>query len=143
VNFLLDTCVVSESTKPIPNVNVMKWLSEIDQNRVFISSVTLGELQKGISKLEDGKQKTRLETWFTDDLRSMFRGRTLVLDDEVMIGWGQIYAFLEKNGVKVPVFDSLIAACAIANGCVLVTENTKDFKAMNVKLFNPWNGEFA
>ena len=139
MKFLLDTCVVSEFTKLTPNSKVIEWLRQCDQSSLYLSSITVGELSKGIAKLDEGKKKLELSKWLNDDLRVRFSDRIISLDVDVMMGWGIICGSLEKSGLSVPVMDSLIAASAIAYDLILVTNNVNDFKNMNVKLHNPWN----
>jgi toxin FitB len=138
VKYLLDTCVISEFTKPLPNEKVLAWLRQCDQTSLFLSSITIGELAKGIAKLPDGKKKTALDAWLHDDLQFRFHDRIVSLDMEVMMQWGNLCGSLESSGVTVPIMDSLIAACALARDLILVTNNSNDFKAMTPHLVNPW-----
>ena len=139
MKFLLDTCVVSEFTKITPNPKVIEWLRHCDQSALYLSSITVGELSKGIAKLDEGKRKLELSKWLNDDLRVRFSDRIISLDVDVMMGWGIICGSLERLGISTPVMDSLIAASAIAYDLILVTNNVNDFKNMNVRLHNPWN----
>ncbi len=139
MNYLLDTCVVSEFTKPVPNSGVIKWIKSVDQGSLFISAITFGEIVKGISRLDDGKKKSELMNWFKGDLRLRFAQRTVDLDAEVMIGWGDIMGMLDRKGFHVPIIDSLIAACVMAHDMTLVTKNTKDFAVLGINVMNPWS----
>jgi predicted nucleic acid-binding protein len=130
--------LVAEFTKPKPNEGVVRWLKDEDQLEMHLSCITIGEISKGIEKLDDGLKKNKLSKWLHDDLQVRFQGKIISLDSDVMMGWGKICGALERSGINIPIIDSLIAACAIAYDLTLVTKNSKDFKNMNIKMFDPW-----
>ena len=139
MNFLLDTCVISELTKAKPNQTVVDWVVGQDASRCFISSITLGEIQKGIRKLPDSAKKNDLQTWLDRDLRERFSGRTIAIAANEAQEWGRIFAAVEAQGKPMPLVDSLIAATAVFHDMTLVTRNTRDVAASGVTLFDPWN----
>jgi toxin FitB len=138
VKFLLDTCLVSELVKKEPNAAVLKWLDESDERGFFLSVLSLGELQKGISKLPTGARKDDLQGWIEHDLIERFEGRILDLDQGTALIWGKLQGEAEQKGEKLPVMDSLIAATAAAHGLVVVTRNVKDMERCQARVFNPW-----
>jgi toxin FitB len=138
VKFLLDTCLISELVKRDPNAAVLKWLDDRDEQTLFLSVLTPGELQKGISKLSSGVRKDDLQAWIEHDLIERFAGRILDLDLETALLWGKLQGEAELNGEKLPVMDSLIAATATAHGLVVVTRNVKDMERCQTRVFNPW-----
>lgn len=138
LHYLLDTCVVSEFVKPRPEKKVFEWLNSIDAERVYLSVVTLGEIQRGISVKPASNRRTELEEWLNGDLVAQFAGRILSLDHETFITWGQMVAPLKAMGKPMDVMDSLIAATAIHHKMVLVTRNTSDFVNVDLNVFNPW-----
>jgi toxin FitB len=138
MKYLLDTCVISEFVKISPNSGVINWITNIDEDNLYISVITLGELEKGITKLSESKKKKNLQTWLTQ-LEKRFEERTLLLDKDSAYKWGQIQAESEEKGLKIPAIDALIAASAITNGMTIVTRNEKDLKRSGVKIFNPWD----
>jgi len=138
MKYLLDTCLVSELVKKEPNPAVVSWLDEQDEQKLFLSVLNLGELQKGISKLPDGAKKEELQAWVALDLVERFTGRILELDLETALCWGRIQGEAEQAGEKLPVMDSLIAATAKAHGLVVVTRNVRDIERCGVKVCNPW-----
>lgn len=140
MKFLLDTCLISELVKKEPNAAVLKWLDERDEQNLFLSILTLGEIQKGISRLSTGVRKDDLQTWIEHDLIERFEGRILDLDLEMALIWGKLPGEAELKGEKLPVMDSLIAATAIAHGLVVVTRNVKDIERCRARVFNPWEG---
>ena len=140
MKFLLDTCLISELVKKEPNAAVLKWLDERDEQSLFLSVLTPGELQKGISRLATGTRKDDLQAWIEHDLIERFAGRILDLDLETALIWGELQGEAELKGEKLPVMDSLIAATAIAHGLVVVTRNVKDIERCRARVFNPWEG---
>ena len=137
MSFLLDTNVISELRKPVPDPNVMHWFQKFPEDQLAVCVLTLGEIQSGISKLSSGTKKADLVLWF-DRLRESFRDQVFSIDEPVSLKWGEIAAQSQRNGRSIPVIDGLIAACAIVNSSTLVTRNTKDFEETGVELFNPW-----
>ncbi len=139
MNYLLDTCVISELVKLESNRNVVSWIGEQREESLFLSSITVGEIQKGISLLnEDARKKNRLQSWLDDELPERFRNRILSIDVKVARKWGEIMASAKKRGRKMPVVDSLIASIGLAFDMTVVTRNVRDMETSGVKLFNPW-----
>jgi len=138
LNYLLDTCVISEFVKPQPEHKVIKWLNEVEVDRLFLSVVTLGEIQSGISNLPPSNRRTELEEWLNGDLVRQFANRVLVLDGDTMITWGQMTAEHKRQAKPMGVMDSLIAATALKHKMALVTRNTADFQHVGLSLLNPW-----
>lgn len=138
MNYLLDTNVISELTTNDPDSNVVAWLENIDQENIFLSVITIGELKKGIEKLSGSKRKKDLVSWLENDLLVRFGERIVPLDLPVMLLWGTMIAELEKAGTPLPAIDSLLAASAAQKGLTLVTRNIKDFEPAGIPLMNPW-----
>jgi predicted nucleic acid-binding protein len=138
MSYLLDTCVLSEARKPNADARVIDWLERIDESRLFLSAVTLGEIQKGISKLEESQRRRALQIWLEQDLSQRFTGRILPMDAETALEWGRLQGQAARAGRTLPVIDSLIAATAIRHGLILATRNTADFEGVPMKLLNPW-----
>jgi predicted nucleic acid-binding protein len=139
MKYLLDTCIISELVKPIPNDNVISWLTSIDESKLYISVLTVGEIEKGIEKLTDGSKKKKLKLWVEDDLKYRFEGRIIPIDLNVAIKWGQIQAMTERAGKPLPAIDGLIAVSAIVNNCIVATRNTSDMEQSSAELLNPWD----
>lgn len=138
MNYLLDTCVLSEYKKPDPSAQVLSWLNEQGDESLYISVLTIGEMEKGIFKMPPSKRKTDL-TAFVETLMARFTGRILDLDVDVLRRWGTMIGGLESKGRPMPVIDSLMAATALAGDLTLVTRNVADFADTGVKIFDPWD----
>jgi len=138
LKYLLDTCLISELLKKVPNPAVVSWLNDQDEQSLFLSVLTIGELQKGISKLLDSARKDELQAWVEHDLALRFTGRIIDTEIEAMLIWGRLQGESERNGERLPVMDSLIAATAKTHGLVVVTRNVKDIERCQVRVCNPW-----
>jgi len=137
MSFLLDTCVISELVAKQPNPAVLQWVDSVDENMLFLSVITIGEIKRGIEKLPDSKRKSVLQDWLEDDLLIRFRDRILSIDTAVMLTWGQLAADLEKQGKPMPAVDSLIAATCLQGRLDLVTRNESDFVNSGVTVISP------
>jgi toxin FitB len=138
VSYLLDTCLISELIKPKPDRKIVNWVKGIDDEDQYLSSLTIGEIQKGISKLNDSDWKRDLQQWLECDLLERFRGRIVSIDSRVAQKWGEIIAQAELRGTLMPIIDSLIAATGIVHDLTVVTRNTGDMEGCGVNLLNPW-----
>ena len=136
--FLLDTNVISELVKPRPEPKVVNWIEGIDENLLYLSVLTLGEIRKGVAALPQSARRTALEAWLDSDLRLRFSKRILAIDEQVADRWGSLAGLPQKDGHPLPVIDGLLAATAIHHNLTLVTRNTGDTVAMGVAVFNPW-----
>jgi toxin FitB len=141
MNYLLDTCVLSEFTRHKPNEEVVLWMESIDEDKLFISAITIGEIQHGIERLPESHRKTELLVWMNNRLIQRFGQRILPLDTQTMFLWGSLIAQVEKSGQPMPVMDSLIAATALFNNLIIVTRNGSDFLPCGVQVINPWDGK--
>jgi toxin FitB len=138
MNYLLDTCVLSEYTRRRPDGKVIQWMDAIRDDELYISVITFGEIQRGIDKLTESPRRTDLITWMNEDLVNRFDGRIVPIDLETMLLWGNLTARMDANGTPMSLMDSLIAVSALRNNLVLVTRNETDFQASGVRLVNPW-----
>lgn len=138
MNFLLDTCVISELVASQPNPAVVRWVDSADEDRLYLSVITIGEIKRGIVKLANSKRKSALQEWLEGNLLIRFRDKILPIDTAVMLVWGQLAADLEKQGKPMPAIDSLIAATCLLRRLDLVTRNEIDFAHSGVKVINPW-----
>lgn len=135
--FLLDTNIVSNATRPVPSEALAAWFNEQRDDDLFISALTLAEIQRGIFEKPSGKKRALLERWFmgADGPRALFAGRILPFDESAALIWARLMAEGTAVGRPRSGFDMMIAAVAEANGCVVATDNERDFAA--VPFINP------
>ena len=139
MNFLLDTNVVSEWTKSRPNAEVVTWLAEADEDRVFISVITLAELRFGVERMPAGSRRKRLDEWLRGELPLRFEGRVLLIDANVADAWGQVVADRAAAGRPISNLDAFIAATVEVYSLTLVTRNSADFEGSVTSMLNPWS----
>jgi toxin FitB len=135
--FLLDTNIISELVRPKPEPRVKAWVAATDEDLLYLSVLTFGEIRKGIASLKDASRRVRLETWLDSDLVLRFAGRILPVDQAVADRWGRLAAQAGPKSLP-PVIDGLLAATALHHNLTLVTRNTKDVAGTGVPVFNPW-----
>jgi predicted nucleic acid-binding protein len=138
MNYLLDTCVLSEFARRLPDQRVIDWLNSIEEEKLFISVITIGEIQRGIERLPDFHRKTELLTWVNTELLDRFAERMIPIDAPTMFMWGSLTARLEAAGQPMGVMDSLIVASALHNNLIVATRNVDDFLPGGVQVINPW-----
>ncbi|MCP4178852.1 MAG: type II toxin-antitoxin system VapC family toxin [bacterium] len=139
MKYLIDTCILSELIKNKPDPNVENWFYSQNEDSLYISVISFGELRKGISKLtENSNKKTKLLGWVAG-LEKRFCERIIDINLDVAENWGHIQGELEKKGNALPIIDSLIACTAITHSMIAVTRNIKDMARSGVELINPFD----
>ena len=136
MSYLVDTNVFSEPAKPKPDAKVIAWL-RVNESRLYVSTVTIGEMRRGIERLPSGRRKTQLRAWLVA-LCDCMKGRVLSFNTSTAHVWGQLKAKWDVAGIVVPSLDSLIAATAQRHQLTIVTRNTADFAKTGMKLLNPF-----
>ncbi len=140
MSYLIDTNLLSELRRKQPDTQVLAWFAERATQSLFLSVLTLGEIRKGIERLDDthadAARRQSLGDWLEQDLPTFFLGRLLSVDAGVADRWGRLQALA---GRPLPAIEGLLAATALQHNLTLVTRNVKDFADMGVALFNPWN----
>jgi predicted nucleic acid-binding protein len=137
VNFLLDTNAISEWVKPRPNPGLIGWMESADEDRIFISVISLAELHYGLERLAQGKRRSQLERWLRDELPLRFESRVLPVNDMVAEAWGKTVSRSEATGRPMGAMDAFLAATAEIHQLTLVTRNVTDFPLLRAVL-NPW-----
>lgn len=137
MRYLIDTCVFAEYRKPQPNQVVIDWLDTRPLGSMYLSVLTIGEIDKGILRMPDSTRKRNL-AGFVADLTLQFKGRILDLDIAIARRWAAVTALLESKGRPLPLIDSLLAATAIENGLVIATRNEADFADTGAEVVNIW-----
>ncbi|MBT4838327.1 MAG: type II toxin-antitoxin system VapC family toxin [Methylococcales bacterium] len=138
MKYLLDTCVISEIIKPKPNKNVISWVQNKKSNSLYLSVLSLGEIEKGIEKSPSDIRKNKLKLWLEDDLKKHFQGRIIPIDVEIATRWGNLQGIAELRGKPMPTVDGLIAVSGLVRHCIVVTRNVSDMQQSSAELFNPW-----
>jgi predicted nucleic acid-binding protein len=142
MSYLLDTNAISEWVKPQPDPGIIRWFDEVDEDRTYLSVITLGELRKGIERLARGRRRDRLEQWLTSELPDRFGERMLPFDVAVADEWGRVLAHAEQAGTAVGGIDALIAATGRVHGLQVVTRNVARFRYLGVAAISPWRGPY-
>ena len=136
--FLLDTNIPSELVRPQPEPKVKTWIAAQKLDTLFISTVSFGEIRKGIFLRSPGKRRTELEAWIETDLSILFSGRILSVTRSIAERWGVLEGQRQLAGRPLHAPDGMIAATALEHDLTVVTRNTKDFANLGVALLNPW-----
>ncbi|MDP4022192.1 type II toxin-antitoxin system VapC family toxin [Methylobacterium sp. NEAU 140] len=137
MRYLLDTNILSNVTKVTPSAALLTWMAEQNDEDLYISALTVAELRRGILDLPAGKKRSALETWFqgAEGPQALFAGRILPFDEAAALIWARLMADGRVAGKPRSALDTIVAAIAEANGCVVVTDNAKDFAG--VSAINP------
>lgn len=138
MRFLLDTNAISEWVKPRPDPGVVRWFDQVDEDRTYLSVITLGEIRKGVARLADGRRRDRLDRWLSDELPDRFSDRILPVTTAVADQWGHLLARAETAGKKIDGTDALIAATALVHSLQVVTRNIAHFQPTGVHILRLW-----
>jgi toxin FitB len=136
LSYLVDTNAISELRRKKPDPMVAAWFAKRSATTLYLSVLTLGELRKGVEKVDDAKRRLLLTDWMEQDLPSYFSGRILSIDSVIADRSGRLQA---KAGRPLPLIDSLLAATAQRHSLKLVTRNVNDFHGLDVEVVNPWS----
>jgi predicted nucleic acid-binding protein len=139
--YLLDSNIIGNSTKPAPSPSLAAWMADQDNEKLFLATITIGEIWRGILELSPGRKRRELEEWFQgqEGLPKLFAGRILSFDAKAGLIWGRLMAEGVRIGRPRSALDMLLAAIAEANDCILVTDNEKHFAGL--KFINPMRGK--
>jgi len=139
--YLLDTNIISNATRPVPSASLAAWLEAQADEDLFISTLTVAEIRRGILEKPAGRKRRALERWFAgpEGPQALFAGRILPFDETAALSWASLMAQGTAAGRPRSALDTMIAAIAEANGCVVVTDNEKDFVGM--KIVNPMRAD--
>jgi predicted nucleic acid-binding protein len=135
--YLLDTNIISNVTKQAPSETLLAWMADQQDDDLFIASLTVAEIHRGVLEKPSGKRRDDLETWFAgpDGPQMLFAGRILPFDEKAGLIWARLMADGKAKGRPRNALDTIIAAVAKANNCVVVTDNEKDFP--DIEIVNP------
>ena len=132
--YLLDTNIISHVVKPVPSQALLDWLGAQPDEDLFITSLTVAEIWRGILEKPAGRKRRDLDAWFTgpEGARALFAGRILPFDEAAGLLWAELMAKGRASGRPRSALDMIIAAVAGANGCVVATDNERDFRGLEV-----------
>jgi|SRR5579863_2929128 len=136
--FLLDTNCISELVRSQPEPRVLDWMEAADESLLYLSILTLGEIRKGVAGVQQGKRRTKLETWLELDLQARFSGRILPIDALIADRWGALAAAAKRKGRPLSAIDGLLAATALHHNLTIVSRNVSDFAITQALTLNPW-----
>ena len=140
MRYLLDTNIISDIAKPAPSESLLAWMSEQNDEDLFIASLTVAEIRRGVLEKPAGKRRDQLEVWFSgpEGPQALFAGRVLPFDENAGLIWARLMADGKARGRPRNALDTIIAAVAEAHGCTVVTDNEKDFA--DIQVINPLRG---
>jgi predicted nucleic acid-binding protein len=134
----LDTNVISELAREVPDAGVLSWLDSLDVADAVTTAVTAAELRYGVARLPDGHRKRELTAVIHGILTEDFQGRVLPFDERASVRYAEIVTDRERAGRPIGVADAQIAAICRDLGAILATRNTADFEETGIELINPW-----
>ncbi len=137
MRYLLDTNIISDIVKPAPSESLLIWMGEQKDEDLFIASLTVAEILRGVLEKPAGKRREQLESWFSgsEGPQALFAGRILPFDESAGLIWARLMADGKSLGRPRSALDTIIAAVAEAQGCTVVTGNEKDF--VGITVINP------
>lgn len=136
---LLDTNIISEMMKQVPNPSVIKWVSLQEVTQLFVSSITIAEIGYGLNVLPEGRRRTMLENGFKKALLESFTDRILSFDENAAYLYGKIMGDRKKQGRPLSLLDGQIVAIALLHGAALATRNIRDFEDCALQLIDPFS----
>ncbi len=138
--YLLDTNILSDAIKPAPSASLLAWMGEQEDGDLFISTVSIAEIRRGILDLPRGRKRAALDDWFHGSFgpHALFSDRILPFDENSALVWARIMSEGKTRGRPRNAFDMMIAAIAEANDCLVVTGNARDF--WGIEIVDPLRG---
>jgi toxin FitB len=136
--FLLDTNCISELVRVEPHPRVIAWARSVDENQLYLSVLTLGEIRKGATLLPASRRRSQLEHWLDIDLPAQYAERLLAITADIAEVWGRVAGEAQLRGTPTAIIDGLIGATAMHHDLTLVTRNVRDFRMWEVQIANPW-----
>ncbi len=140
--FLLDTNIVSEAVRPRPSPALTEWLGAQADEAIYISTLTVAEIRRGILEKEAGRRRRELEAWFAgpEGPQALFAGRVLPFDERAALEWARIMSDGTAEGRPRSSLDMVVAATAAVHGLTVATANERHFRDIGVFWFNPLAG---
>lgn len=138
--YLLDTNIISNIVEARPSESLLEWMAEQRDDDLFIASLTIAEIRRGVLEKPRGKKRDALDAWFVgpDGPQTLFAGRILSFDDAAALTWAQLMADGKASCRPRSALDMIVAAIATVNDCIVVTDNERDFEG--IRILNPLRG---
>ena len=137
--YLLDTNIISEYSRSAPpSPEVTRWVDAQDEDRLYLSVLTVGEIRQGTTLLPHGRKRNQLEQWLELEMIARFADRLLPISREVAEIWGAMAGEAQLKGVSLAIIDGLVAATAKHHELAVVTRNVRDFSMWKIPTVNPW-----
>lgn len=132
--YLLDTNIISNVTKATPSAELVAWMAEQADDDLFISSLTVAEIRRGVLEKPSGRRRSELERWFSgpEGPQALFANRVLPFDEKAALVWARLMAEGTHTGRPRSALDMIVAALAEANECIIVTDNVKHFAGLPI-----------
>ncbi|MEE2953382.1 MAG: PIN domain-containing protein [Pseudomonadota bacterium] len=130
--YCLDTNILSYAIQPRPSQSLLQWLGERRDEDLFVATLTIAEIWRGILQKPDGQKRRELAAWFSgpEGPPKLFEGRILAFDEDAAMIWARLMAEGKAQGRPRSPLDMIIAAVAAANDCVVATANSRDFEGL-------------
>lgn len=141
MNYLLDTCILTEFARKKPDTRVIRWMDSLDHDAIFTSVITIGEIQRGIERLPESDRKEALLIWVYNGLIERLKDHIIPLDTMTLTLWGSLTAWKDVEGKPLGVLESLITASALRNNMTIATRYTDVYHRTGVPVVNPWSYE--
>ena len=135
---ILDTNVISELTRPVPDSGVIAWLDSLPPEEAAITAITAAELRYGVRRMPDGRRKTELSEAVSALINTDFRGRVEAFDVLAADQYADVVTARERAGKPIGISDAQIASICRVLNAALATRNTSGFTGAGVNLINPW-----
>jgi toxin FitB len=137
---ILDTNVVSEPKRPVPDPKVRSWFAAQDVDRLYLTTTVIAELAVGIERLPAGRRRTDFRRWLEALVQEDFAGRILVFDVKAALIYGKLVAAALARGRPPTVGDARIAAVAQRDGMAVASRDSRGFESLAVSVIDPWRG---
>lgn len=138
---LLDTNLVLEPLRPVPEVRVIAWIDDQPLETLYLSAMSVAELRAGVALLPAGKRRSSLHQHLEKRVLPVFAGRVLPFDMACTTAYAELLARVRMAGRAIDTADACIAAVALANGLTIATRDSDSFHAAGLAVINPWAGE--
>lgn len=140
MKYVLDTPLLAELLHARPDDWITHWIDALNEDEIYLSSITICEINHCIEKISDVKQKKILRAWVKTDLLKRFNGKIIPIDEEIITEWKALVEQSKLSSKPLSTQDGLVAATVRAKGMVLITYNRELFSEAGIEVSDPWQG---